>query len=140
MDSKNIFVWSPFTSKIGTINNVINSSYSLIKFSKLKNFNDSKANKLNKNQNKTHPVRYTMSDNKHFNKIVNVNNSNDSLPKKTEKIKKNNYYSSIDLENFNKLQKFATFNNNETKNKKSEVVKNKFNYTAKDVGLSLIHI
>ena len=38
MDSKNIFVWSPFTSKIGTINNVINSSYSLIKFSKLKNF------------------------------------------------------------------------------------------------------
>jgi len=39
MDSKNIFVWSPFTSKIGTINNVINSSYSLIKFSKLKNFN-----------------------------------------------------------------------------------------------------
>ena len=39
MDSKNIFVWSPFTSKVGTINNVINSSYSLIKFSKLKNFN-----------------------------------------------------------------------------------------------------
>jgi len=39
MDSKNIFVWSPFTSKIGTINNVVNSSYSLIKFSKLKSFN-----------------------------------------------------------------------------------------------------
>ena len=39
MDSKNIFVWSPFTSKIGTINNVINSYYSLIKFSKLKFFN-----------------------------------------------------------------------------------------------------
>jgi glycosyltransferase involved in cell wall biosynthesis len=39
MDSKNIFVWSPFTSKIGTIKNVINSSYSLVKFSKLKNFN-----------------------------------------------------------------------------------------------------
>ena len=39
MVSKNIFVWSPFTSKVGTINNVINSSYSLIKFSKLKNFN-----------------------------------------------------------------------------------------------------
>ena len=36
MDSKNIFVWSPFTSKIGTISNVVNSSYSLIKFSKLK--------------------------------------------------------------------------------------------------------
>tara|TARA_X000001036_G_scaffold77357_1_gene68967 strand:- start:970 stop:2130 length:1161 start_codon:yes stop_codon:yes gene_type:complete len=39
MESKNIFVWSPFTSKIGTINNVINSSYSLVKFSKFKNFN-----------------------------------------------------------------------------------------------------
>ncbi len=39
MDSKNIFVWSPFTSKIGTINNVINSYYSLIKFSKLNFFN-----------------------------------------------------------------------------------------------------
>ena len=39
MDSKNIFVWSPFTSKIGTVSNVVNSSYSLIKFSKLKNFN-----------------------------------------------------------------------------------------------------
>ena len=37
MESKNIFVWSPFTSKIGTINNVINSSYSLVKFSKFKN-------------------------------------------------------------------------------------------------------
>ena len=39
MESKNIFIWSPFTSKIGTINNVINSSYSLIKFSKLKELN-----------------------------------------------------------------------------------------------------
>ena len=39
MDRKNIFVWSPFTSKIGTINNVINSYYSLIKFPKLNFFN-----------------------------------------------------------------------------------------------------
>jgi glycosyltransferase involved in cell wall biosynthesis len=39
MDNKDIFVWSPFTSKVGTINNVVNSSYSLIKFSKSKNFN-----------------------------------------------------------------------------------------------------
>ncbi len=39
MESKNIFIWSPFTSKIGTINNVINSSYSLTKFSKSKNLN-----------------------------------------------------------------------------------------------------
>ena len=39
MESKNIFIWSPFTSKIGTINNVINSSYSLTKFSKSENLN-----------------------------------------------------------------------------------------------------
>ena len=39
MDNKDIFVWSPFTSKVGTINNVVNSSYSLIKFSKSKNYN-----------------------------------------------------------------------------------------------------
>ena len=44
MDNKNIFIWSPFTSKIGTINNVINSSGSLIKFSKSKIFNVSLVN------------------------------------------------------------------------------------------------
>ena len=44
MDNKNIFIWSPFTSKIGTINNVINSSGSLIKFSKSKIFNVSLIN------------------------------------------------------------------------------------------------
>ena len=33
-----IFVWSPFISKVGTVNNVINNAYSLIKFSKLRKF------------------------------------------------------------------------------------------------------
>jgi glycosyltransferase involved in cell wall biosynthesis len=36
MDNKNIFIWSPFTSKIGTIKNVINSSGGIIKFTKSK--------------------------------------------------------------------------------------------------------
>ena len=39
IDKKNIYVWSPFTSGVGTIKNVINSSCSLIKFSKSKLFN-----------------------------------------------------------------------------------------------------
>ena len=114
----------------------INNYYSdedLINFAKLKDFNDSKTNKLNKNQNKGHPVRYAMSDNKHFNKIMNINNDKGSLSKKTEKTKKNNYYSSLDLKNFDKLKQFVTFNDNEAISKKTEVAKTKANYTANDV-------
>lgn len=36
MNCKKFFIWSPFTSRIGTTKNVINSSYSLIKYSKSK--------------------------------------------------------------------------------------------------------
>lgn len=35
-NNKKIFFWSPFTGKIGTVNNVINSAYSLVKFQKKK--------------------------------------------------------------------------------------------------------
>ena len=69
----------------------INNYYTdedLINFAKLKSFNNSKINKLNKNKNKIHPVRYAMSDNKHFNKIMNINKDKDSLPKKKRKNKK----------------------------------------------------
>ena len=38
INKKNIYVWCPFTSGVGTIKNVINSSFSLIKFSKSKLF------------------------------------------------------------------------------------------------------
>tara|TARA_B100001063_G_scaffold243230_1_gene273438 strand:+ start:1717 stop:2865 length:1149 start_codon:yes stop_codon:yes gene_type:complete len=34
MSTKSIFVWSPFTGKVGTVQNVINSLYSLNKYSK----------------------------------------------------------------------------------------------------------
>jgi glycosyltransferase involved in cell wall biosynthesis len=37
MSYKKIFIWSPFTSKVGTVNNVLNGAFSLIKFSKYKN-------------------------------------------------------------------------------------------------------
>jgi len=116
----------------------INNYYTdedLINFAKLKDFNDSKTNKLNKNQNKSHPIRYAMSDNKHFNKIMNINNDKGSLSKKTEKTKKNNYYSSLDLKNFDKLKQFVTFNDDEAISKKTEVAKPKANYTANDVNV-----
>ena len=114
----------------------INNYYTdedLINFEKLKDFNDSKVNKLNNNQNKSHPVRYAMSDNKHFNKIMNINNDKGSLSKKTEKTKNNNYYSSLDLKNFDKLKQFVTLNDDEVVSKKTEVAKTKANYTANDV-------
>ena len=34
VDKKNVYIWCPFTSRVGTIKNVINSSFGLIKFSK----------------------------------------------------------------------------------------------------------
>ena len=37
-ENNKIFIWSPFIAKVGTVNNVINSVFSLIKFSKKKNF------------------------------------------------------------------------------------------------------
>ena len=33
-----ILIWAPFISKVGTVNNVINSAYSLLKYSKSKKF------------------------------------------------------------------------------------------------------
>ena len=108
------------------INNYYNDE-DLINFEKLKNFNDSKVNKLSNNQNKSHPVWYAMSDNKHFSKIMNINNDKSSLSKKSEKTKNNNYYSLLDLKNFDKLKQFAIFSNSETINKKSEVTKTKAN-------------
>ena len=105
----------------------------LIHFEKLKNFNKSKVNKLNNNQNKKHPVRYAMSDKTYFDKIMNTNNVKSSLSKQIEKTKKNNYYSSLDLKNFEKINQFATFNDNKTINKNTEVIKIKNNYTVTDV-------
>ena len=114
----------------------INNYYTdedLINFEKLNNFEDFKVDKSNTNENKSHPVRYAMSDNKHFNKIMNINNDKNPLSKKIEKTKKNNYYSSLDLKNFDKLKQFAIFSDSETLNKKTEVAKTKANYTANDV-------
>ena len=118
--------------KIENINNYYTDE-DLILFEKLKNFNESKVNQLNNNQAKSHSFRYAISDNKHFDKIMNINNNKNSLSKKIEKTKKNNYYSPIDFDNFEKINQFAKLNENETINKTSEVIKTKTNYTANDV-------
>jgi len=109
----------------------INNYYTdedLINFEKLKNFKESKVNKLNNNQNKSHPVRYAVSDNRNFNKIMNIDN-NESSSKKVNKTKD---YTPSDFENFKKLKQFTTFNDNEPLNNKTEPEKTITEYTNKD--------
>jgi len=100
----------------------INNYYTdedLINFEKLKNFKEFKVNKLNNNQNNNHPVRYAVSDNRNFNKIMNIDN-NESSSKKVNKTKD---YTPSDFENFKKLKQFTTFNDNEPLNNKTELKK-----------------
>ena len=109
----------------------INNYYTdedLINFEKLKNFKEFKVNKLNNNQNNNHPVRYAVSDNRNFNKIMNIDN-NESSSKKVNKTKD---YTPSDFENFKKLKQFATFNDSETSNNKTEPEKTITEYTNKD--------
>ena len=107
----------------------INNYYTdedLINFEKLKNFKDFKVNKLNNNQNKSHPVRYAVSDNRNFNKIMNIDNNESSS-------KENNiHYMPSDFENFKKLKQFTTFSDSEPLNNKTESSKATTKYTDKD--------
>jgi hypothetical protein len=110
----------------------INNYYTdedLINFEKLKNFKEFKVNKLNNNQNKSHPVRYAVSDNRNFNKIMNIDN-NESSSKKVNKTKD---YTPSDFENFKKLKQFTTFSDNEPLNNKTESSKATTKYTDKDM-------
>ena len=114
----------------------INNYYTdedLINFEKLRNFSSSKVNKLNNDRAKKDSSRYAMSDNKHFDKIMNIKNDKSPLSKKVDKTKKNNYYSSLDFENFKKINQFTIFNENKTINKNTEIIKTKTKYTANDV-------
>jgi hypothetical protein len=110
----------------------INNYYTdedLINFEKLKNFKEFKVNKLNNNQNKSHPVRYAVSDNRNFNKIMNIDN-NESSSKKVNKTKD---YTPSDFGNFKKLKQFITFNDSEPLNNKIEFSKATTEYTDKDI-------
>jgi len=110
----------------------INNYYTdedLINFEKLKNFKEFKVNKLNNNQNNSHPVRYAMSDNKNFNKIMNIDN-NESSSKKVNKTKD---YTPSDFGNFKKLKQFTTFDDSKPLNNKTETLNATTEYTDKDI-------
>ena len=115
------------------INNYYNQE-DLINFEKLDSFKDLKINELNNNQNKIHPLKYSQSDNKHFNKIMSNNNEKSS----TNEIKKventSNYYKPLDFKNFKKLKQFTSFNENEPIKNKPEDTKAINNYTNNDLG------
>jgi len=111
------------------INNYYTSE-DLINFEKLKNFKEFKINKLNNNQNNSHPVRYAVSDNRNFNKIMNVGNNEKSSSKEVNKSKD---YTTSDFDNFKKLKQFTTFNDNEPLNNKTEPEITITEYTDKDM-------
>jgi len=109
----------------------INNYYTdedLINFEKLKNFKEFKVNKLNNNQYKSHPIRYAVSDNRNFNKIMNIDNNEFS----SKKVNKTKDYTPSDFENFKKLKQFTTFNDSKPSNNKTETEKNITKYTNKD--------
>ena len=111
----------------------INNYYTdedLINFERLKNFKEFKVNKLNNNQNNSHPVRYAVSDNRNFNKIMNVDNNEKSSYKE---VNKSTDYTPSDFENFKKLKQFTTFNDNGPLNNKTEPEKTITEYTDKDM-------
>ena len=111
----------------------INNYYTdedLINFEKLKNFKEFKVNKLNNNQNNSHPVRYEVSDNRNFNKIMNVGINEKSSSKE---VNKSRDYKPSDFENFKKLKQFTTFNDSEPLNNKIEPEKTITKYTDKDI-------
>ena len=112
----------------------INNSYTdedLINFEKLKNFKDFKVNKISNNK-KSYPQRYAKSDGENFEKIISVNN-NKSLSKEIEKQeKKDNYYKSLDFENFEKIKKTFTYDNDKPLEKDKDLKKTIINYTDND--------
>ena len=109
----------------------INNYYTeedLINFEKLKNFKEFKVKKLNNNQNNNHPIRYAVSDNRNFNKIMNIDNNESSF----KKVIKTKDYTPSDFENFKKLKQFTTFKDSEPSNNKTDPKIAITEYTNKD--------
>ena len=105
----------------------------LINFKKLNNFKEFKSDKLNNNQTTKYPVKYSMSDNNNFKKIMNIENSEISSFKEDNKSKENSYYNSLDFQKFNKLKQFTNFENSKDSKTKKENSKSVTNYTSDDV-------
>jgi len=109
----------------------INNYYTeedFINFEKLKNFKEFKVKKLNNNQNNNHPIRYAVSDNRNFNKIMNIDNNESSF----KKVIKTKDYTPSDFENFKKLKQFTTFKDSEPSNNKTDPKIAITEYTNKD--------
>ena len=105
----------------------------LINFKKLNNFKEFKSDKLNNNQTTKYPVKYSMSDNNNFKKIMNIENSEIFSFKEDNKSKENSYYNSLDFQKFNKLKQFTNFENSKDSKTKKENSKSVTNYTSDDV-------
>jgi len=91
--------------------NIYYNNEDMINFEKLKKFKEFKNNKIINNQ-KSHPQRYTKSDSENFKIIIGDNNGIPSSEKKEKIEKKEYYYKSLDLKNFEKIKK-NFFNNND---------------------------
>ena len=115
-----------------TINNCYTDE-DLANFEKLNNFKEFKANKLDNSQITKHPVKYSMSDNKYFKKIINIENNEASSSKEVHKIKENTYYNSSDFKKFNKLKQFTNFNFDNNSKDKNKYLKVPTTYTSDDV-------
>ena len=114
----------------------INNYYTdedLIYFNKLNNFKDFKTKHPNNNQATKHPVKYSVSDNSYFKKIMNIENSEISSFKEDNKSKENSYYNSLDFQKFNKLKQFTNFENSKDSKTKKEDSKSVTSYTSDDV-------
>ncbi len=104
----------------------------LVYFEKLNNFKDIKNNQSN-NQTNKHPFKYSISDNKNFNKIINTNNEKLPSSKEAQASKDNTYYNSSDFQKFNKLEQLTNFNINKDTKTKHENKSTSMNYTSDDV-------
>ena len=105
----------------------------LINFKKLNNFKEFKSDKLNNNQTTKYPVKYSISDNNNFKKIMNIENSEISSFQEDNKLKENSYYNSLDFQKFNKLKQFTNFENSKDSKTKKEDSKSVTSYTSDDV-------
>ena len=105
----------------------------LINFKKLNKFENVKTNNLENNQINKYPVKYSISDNNYFKKIMKDENPETASSKEIHKLKQNTYYNSSDFQKFNKLKKFTNFINNENKKSKNEYSKTVTTYTSDDV-------
>tara|TARA_Y100000590_G_scaffold363245_1_gene420813 strand:+ start:282 stop:803 length:522 start_codon:yes stop_codon:yes gene_type:complete len=105
----------------------------LINFEKLNKFKDFKSNKLDDNQAIKHPVKYSVSDNNFFKKIINIKNAEESLKNVTHKLKENTYYNSSDFQKFDKLKQFTNFTIDKDSKPKNEYLEIPTSYTTDDI-------